>query len=263
MKKTLTFEYENDDVKRYIDGEVAVIKLKGQAFQLISDLEALNEYFVLYNMVESDPKIRALLFISEEDVFGEQGYSRFLAEITGEDITLNRLKDPVKFQRHVIRSREIHILQRVILRIINLSKITIEALQGSVVTPFFGISLAADARFATEDLRFSLSHAKYGLHPSGGLAFFLPRYLPQGKAMQLLLQGGEITAREALELGLITDILTKEEFEQRCVQEARALCQLDLYTLKTTKRLAYQFNDELQRYFADEAELVDLHTRRC
>ena len=104
---------------------------------------------------------------------------------------------------------------------VGLTKIVIYALQGVVVTPFFGASLSSDFRFASEGMSFSLAHIKYGFPPTGGIAFFLPRYLGQTRTVELLIRGGDIGAADALEMGLINKIFAKERFEEDFIREAK------------------------------------------
>ena len=134
----------------------------------MTDLETVDEHFSQYDLLENDPTIKALLIVNEHGIFGEEAYKEFLTEISGNDLSQAPVQDFLDVDKWIFRAREIRILQRLILRILDFSKISISGLQGTVVTPFFGLSLASDFRFATEDMSFSLSHVKYGLQPTGG-----------------------------------------------------------------------------------------------
>lgn len=71
--------------------------------------------------------------------------------------------------------------------------------------------LSCDIRYAAPSARFALPEVKRGLLPSSGAAFWLPRIIGYGAAMELLFTGREIDAEEALRLGLIDRIVTEEE----------------------------------------------------
>ena len=60
------------------------------------------------------------------------------------------------------------------------------AFEGDVAPPFFGAALAADYRFGTDEMVFQPSHLKLGYPPSGGIGFFLPRFVSHAKARDLL-----------------------------------------------------------------------------
>ena len=129
-------------------------------------------------------------------------------------------------------------------------------LQGNIVTPFFGSSLSMDFRYASEDMSFSLAHLKYGLHPSGALPFFLSRYLNHSKAIEILFKCEKLTAKEALDLGLISAILPTEDFENHCLKEVEKICHLDTRVIHATKLLANFSRVELRNYFDIESALL-------
>ena len=128
-------------------------------------------------------------------------------------------------------------------------------LQGDVVTPFFGITLAAEFRFAHPGMRFVLAHSKLGLHPSGALPFFLQRYVGQSRASDILYCGCEIEAVKAKEMGIINDVFDSD-FEKTSVQKALELGDMDGDVLRLTKKLNNAFVDNLEKYFDEESKLI-------
>ena len=50
-----------------------------------------------------------------------------------------------------------------------------------------------------------------GLSAGGGSPVFLPRVLPPGKAMQMLMTGEPITAKEAHRLGMVNELYPRAE----------------------------------------------------
>ena len=127
-------------------------------------------------------------------------------------------------------------------------------LQGSVVTPFFGASLAADLLFATEDMQFTLAHLKYGLHPTGALPYLLPKYIGVNKAKYYLYRGGHISSNEALSLGLINKVYSSNSFLNNCLSEIRSIITNDVEVLKITKKLININADEIIKYFEYESK---------
>ena len=148
---------------------------------------------------------KLLLLINERCCFSEKEYSEFINSISGKGIGSGKEK---------IRLRQINILNRFIMEMMNFKKLVISCLSGNIVTPFFGASLSADFRFASEDMVFSLSHLKLKVHPSGALPYFLPKYVGFSKANELLFSDREISAKEALKLGLVNKILITDNFEK-------------------------------------------------
>jgi enoyl-CoA hydratase/carnithine racemase len=68
----------------------------------------------------------------------------------------------------------------------------------------------------------------------------------------------KIPAEQALELGLITAILPRKDFETHCIEETQKLCAVNPRVVSMTKPLLYHFKIELQEYFATEANLFEL-----
>ncbi len=133
----------------------------------------------------------------------------------------------------------------------------INALTGEIVTPFFGASLAADLRLASEDVMFLLSHAKLGVHPSGALPYFLPKYLGHAKAAKILFFADQIDVNEALELGLINEILPLENFEELCIQKVFQIMSRGSNAIKCTKKLLGYSFEGLDKYLnMEECEYV-------
>ena len=68
------------------------------------------------------------------------------------------------------------------------------------------IAQSTDFIIASETATFGQPEAMVGLAAGGGSPVFLPRVLPPGKALQMLLTGDPITAQEAYRLGMVNEI---------------------------------------------------------
>ncbi len=159
-----------------------------------------------------------------------------------------------EFQENIEHARQVCFHYYTATKRLASKKLIIDGLQGTVVTPIFGEALSADIRLASDDLCFSLAHKKYGIHPTGGLAFFLPRFIGQGRANEILLTTDVIDAKSALDLGLVSRIFPKDDFESSCIQTAKELAGISPATIETTKRLTFDYEKALQDYFYQEIE---------
>ncbi len=251
MPKVDEFGYEDEVMKSYIEEDIAVIKTKCHVFDAITDLAESGKFMSLFHIAERAPEIKAILLLNEGGCLNEEEYDNFQKRL--HDDEKNEQKSTYE---KVDRTRQINILNRVITLIAEFKKISVFGLEQNVVTPFFGASLAADFRFANEEMSFSLAHLKYGVHPGGALPFFLPQYVGHGKAAEILLKGEKIEAKKALELGLITEIFPNQDFEQRCLTEIHKICQLNKRVINTTKLLLNYSRQDLRRYFDTEAALI-------
>jgi enoyl-CoA hydratase len=73
------------------------------------------------------------------------------------------------------------------------------------------IAQSADFIIAADNATFGQPEAMVGLSAGGGSPVFLPRALPPGKALQMLMTGDPITATEAYRLGMVNEIHPQAE----------------------------------------------------
>ncbi len=250
------FAVESEDLTAYLKEDIAVLKIKGHVFDTITNLVEGGKVLSLIQRAERIPDVKALLILNEPGSFCEKEYERFLKRILDRNVEEFGEEEGNGVVHKIDRAREINILNRTVGQLVEFKKIAFMAMQGNIVTPFFGASLAVDFRFASEDVTFSMAHLKYGLHPSGALPFFLPRYVGHSKAVEILFSENPITAQHALDLGLINEIYPKQDFEKRCIEEVEKYCHLDTRVIHTTKLLANFSRVELRHYFDVEGALL-------
>jgi enoyl-CoA hydratase len=68
------------------------------------------------------------------------------------------------------------------------------------------LAQSTDFIIASDNASFGQPEAMIGLAAGGGSPVFLPRLLPPGKALQMLMTGDPITAQEAYRLGMVNEI---------------------------------------------------------
>ena len=73
------------------------------------------------------------------------------------------------------------------------------------------IAQSTDFIIASDTATFGQPEAMIGLSAGGGSPVFLPRVLPPGKALQMLMTGDPITAQEAYRLGMVNEIHPQAE----------------------------------------------------
>lgn len=226
---------------------VGVLTLKNNIFEMVTDLSESNEFFGLLEKSKSAKDIHAILILNESGCLNTQKYSEFLKTVLDKDN-----QNGIKLLSGVARTRQIVNLNNFIRRAADFDKFVCIAFQGEVVTPFLGASLATDYRIVAEDVNFSLCHLRMGIHPSGALPYFLPKYLGQGKAAEVLFNCNDISAKEALNLGLINKVLPTQNFEQTCITTISQLVDGNENVLKYTKKLLKLSIKDLEEYISIE-----------
>ena len=96
--------------------------------------------------------------------------------------------------------------------------LTVAAVNGIAAGAGLSLALACDLRFATPDAKFSAPWIKLGLVPDWGASFWLPRLVGVGRALEIVTSGAAVDAKRASRIGLITGIVSDEDF-QSAVQE--------------------------------------------
>ncbi len=96
-----------------------------------------------------------------------------------------------------------------------LTKPTLAALNGDALSVGLELALACDLRLAREDTRFGLPQVAEGLIPFCGGTQRLPRIVGQAKALELILTGEMIEAREAQRIGLVNEVIAVDAFAAR------------------------------------------------
>ena len=86
------------------------------------------------------------------------------------------------------------------------SKPWIAAVEGLALAGGFEIALACDVMIASEDGGFGLPEVTRGLLAAGGGLYQLPRALPQGIALRMILSAERISSVRAAEFGLVSEL---------------------------------------------------------
>jgi 2-(1,2-epoxy-1,2-dihydrophenyl)acetyl-CoA isomerase len=88
---------------------------------------------------------------------------------------------------------------------------TIVAVHGAVAGAGMSIAVACDFVIASETTQFIVAYTRVGLTPDGSLTYFLPRIIGLKRALELTLTNRMFSAQEALQWGLITQIVPDNE----------------------------------------------------
>jgi enoyl-CoA hydratase/carnithine racemase len=89
----------------------------------------------------------------------------------------------------------------------NLGKPVVAAINGFALGGGCETAMACTIRIAAEHAKFGQPEVKLGLLPGGGGTQRLPRLIGKGRAFQLILSGGTISAQEACRIGLVNEVV--------------------------------------------------------
>ncbi len=131
-------------------------------------------------------------------------------------------------------------LHGAISRLCRSDKPVIMAVNGVAAGGGFSLALSGDLVVAAESARFAMAYAKIAATPDGSSSYFLPRLAGLRRALELYLTSRTLSAREALEWGLVTRVVPDAEFRGAVETLARELAQGPTKAFGASKRLFHQ-----------------------
>jgi enoyl-CoA hydratase len=99
----------------------------------------------------------------------------------------------------------------------------IAAIRGYAFGGGLELALACDLRIAGEDARLGLTEIDLAIIPGGGGTQRLPRLVGRGRALEMILSGARIDAREALRIGLVERVVPAAEVLASAFELAKTL----------------------------------------
>jgi 2-(1,2-epoxy-1,2-dihydrophenyl)acetyl-CoA isomerase len=117
---------------------------------------------------------------------------------------------------------------------------------------FIGASLAFDYRILGDNTAIQNPSLELGLAPKGGTPFFLSHTIGRGKVYDLLLSQQDISAQEALQLGVADHMVPMETFEADVIEIAAKFATMPLSSLRLVKRLVNFSLSGLEAYLEYE-----------
>lgn len=122
-------------------------------------------------------------------------------------------------------------------RINHLPLPVIAAVEGPAVGVGWGLALACDLVVAARGAFFSAPFLDRGLVPDGGVVWHLARTVGTKRAADLALSGRQVTADEAMTLGLVSRVVGDGEALGAALADAETMVSKPADALRLTKRL--------------------------
>jgi len=137
----------------------------------------------------------------------------------------------------------------------NSDKPVIAAVNGFALGGGCEIALACHIRVASDNAVFAQPEVKIGLLPGWGGTQRLPRIVGKGLANELIITGRNVTAQEALEIGLVNRVVSKEELINTCVDIAQLIIKNSPNAIsESIKLINLSSGTELKKGLSKEAE---------
>jgi len=140
------------------------------------------------------------------------------------------------WDRRVLEDRQV--MQRSALRDWAFDKPVIAAINGHCMAGGMETALACDIRIAAKGALFALPEVKRDLIPFAGALARLPRWIPHGVAMEMLMTGDAIDCDRALSVGLLNHVVPAEALMDTAWDMARRVADNGPFAVQTVKRVA-------------------------
>jgi enoyl-CoA hydratase/carnithine racemase len=211
-----------------IEGDVGTLTLdRPDAFNAMSP-ELIGEMTLAFAWLADRAPLRALIVTGAGKAFcagGDVTWFRKGVETEGIDL-------PSEVRRGA------EALHQAIVDLRRIPYPVIAAVNGPAAGAGFSLALACDTRIASETAFFACAYGRIGASPDGGMTYFLPRVVGPSRALELLLEDPNMSAAEALEEGLVREVVPAGELIDRAREKAGELAAMAPHYVRMAKRLA-------------------------
>ena len=173
------------------DGAVAVVTVNRPQVLNALNTATIDDLRRAALSLKHDPAVRAIIITGS----GEKSF------VAGADINELAVQNPAQIKEHALRGQHVFDL------IENLGKPVIAAINGYALGGGCELAMACTLRIAADTARLGQPEINLGIIPGYGGTQRLARLVGKGVALELLLTGRQITADEALQIGLVNRVV--------------------------------------------------------
>ncbi|MGF1533082.1 MAG: enoyl-CoA hydratase/isomerase family protein [Bernardetiaceae bacterium] len=228
---------------------VAVITLNRPEKRNAFNQNLVEELTVAFERAQNDPTVAVVLLASEGKSFCAGADLGYLQQLQGFSYEEN-LADSTR-------------LKELFARIYHFPKVVVGAVQGHALAGGCGLVTVCDYVWSVSAAKFGYTEVKIGFVPAIVMPF-LVRKIGQSRARALLLTGDWITAQQALEYGIVHQIVeTTEELQTRSLAFAQHLAQTNSSNaMQLTKKMLLQTADQDTEAAIEEGAELNARARQ-
>ena len=124
-----------------------------------------------------------------------------------------------------------------ILALRRLEKPVLAAVNGPAAGAGLSLACACDLRLAAASATFVPAFINIGLVPDSGSTYFVRRLLGTARAFEWMTSGRRLSAAEALDWGLVSEVVADEKLAERAAERSAELAAMPTRGVGLTKRL--------------------------
>lgn len=205
-------------IKHAIVGSVAEIILSRPKQYNSFNIKLRSDLLMILSKLESDPNIRVVILRGSGPGFSA---GADLTEPFPPPISEHLEKDYKPIFDVIVKSKNIYIA----------------AVHGSAAGIGAALAMVCDFIIMSETAKLSMVFSNIGLIPDGGSTLFLQQALGYRKALQLIVEGNHIDAKECLKYGLVNKVVSEESIENETFNWAEKLSERAPLAAAAAKRL--------------------------
>ena len=253
-------------VKTEVNEGVLVLTLHDPATRNAINPEMAREFFEAIERFEDDPELRVLLLTGTEPSFcsgaNVRGFSQSIeAREKREEAQDSRPWGTMEAQYAKKFDPESSRAPEMVLRVQELQKPTIAAVNGHAIGAGMGLALACDIRIAAEKAIFSEAFVRMGLIPADGSCWNLPRLIGVSNTLLLQYTGDRVDGQEALGLGLVSKVVSDDQLLASALELACRIAQGATRSQSLTKYLVRRATDQSFREHLQLAHVAQDQSR--
>ncbi len=214
--KSLEFKVENSIAQIVLNRPDIGNPMDGDS---VSDLERVA------HICDNDPNIRAVLLTANGKVFCVGGDLRMF----------KTLGDRTSVQLKIFADQ----LHKAISIFARMDAPLVIAVNGFAAGGGFSLSMIGDYVLAAESAKFTMAYTKAGLSPDGSSTYFLPRLVGMRRAQELALANRVLSAKEAMDWGLLTRVVPDEKLREEALAVCASLAEGPKHAQAVVKKLLF------------------------
>ena len=233
------------------DGQTAILTLNRPDAMNAFTIQMSEDLKAVLDQIEADDDIRALIvtgagraFCAGMDLTGADNGEGSGDNVFGLDERIDPLSDDM------VRNRDSG--GTVVLKLFAMNKPIIAAVNGASVGVGTTMQLPMDVRIASPYAKFGFVFAQRGITLESCASWFLPRLVGMPKALDWSMSGRVFKAEEALDAGLISEIVEPEKLMDRALELAAS------YTARTSA-VSVAINRKLLWQMMGASHPIDAH----
>jgi 2-(1,2-epoxy-1,2-dihydrophenyl)acetyl-CoA isomerase len=148
-------------------------------------------------------------------------------------------------------------LHRAISTFARMDAVLITAVNGVAAGAGFSLAVAGDLVLAAESATFTMAYTAAGLSPDGSSSYYLPRLIGVRRTQELMLTNRRVSAGEALQWGLVTEVVDDAQFAARVDAVAQQIASGARQSASAVKKLMLMsFTNGLEEQMETEGRLI-------